>query len=273
MDNLKRYTFQLVSLMVLAPLAFTGARTTVSEISTAVPELPAANVESQQVHALELSSESAAANKDLSKSVLRAVKKSIPKKFHHRAYEIARAVINEANHHQMDPFFLLAVIKTESHFNIKARGLHGEIGLMQLLPETANWLAAQAGMTPGQINLEDPRVNIRLGATYFASLRKEFQGYSARYIGAYNMGSGNVYKLMANNMDPSVYPDKVLKNYHNLHKAAAKAADEAAHAPAATAKVQNVKVKKLQTRAVINRCGVNRCKPSAQPLMPDWTST
>lgn len=272
MGTLKRYAFQLVSAMVLAPLAFTGARTTVSEISMTVPELPAVNAELQQVHALELSSDTEVVNKDLSKSVLRAVKTSIPQKFHHRAYEIARAVIVEANHHQMDPFFLLAVIKTESHFNIKARGLHGEIGLMQLLPETADWLAAQSGMTPGQYNLEDPRVNIRLGATYFASLRKEFQGYSARYIGAYNMGSGNVYKLMANNVDPSVYPDKVLKNYRNFHKAAVKATIEAVRAPA-TAKAKVRAPKKLQTRAVINRCGVNRCKPSAQPLMPDWTST
>lgn len=210
--------------MVLAPLLFAGARTTVSEMTVSVPELPALNVQGQQVHALELSSESAPMKKrDLRPHVLRSIKASIPKKFQHRAHEIARAVITEANHHNMDPFFLLAVIKTESHFNIKARGRHGEVGLMQLMPETANWIAAQAGLTPGKFNLEDPRINIRLGAVYFASLRKEFGGYSARYIGAYNMGSGNVRKLMAMDMDPSVYPTKVLKNYNGFYKAVSKA--------------------------------------------------
>lgn len=259
--------------MVLAPLIFAGARTTVSEISNALPELPIVDSQNQLNHALELAGDAEVANRDLSRAVLRAVKNSIPPKFHHRAYEIARAVITEANHHQMDPFFLLAVIKTESHFNVKARGLHGEIGLMQLLPETANWLAAQAGLTPGKFNLEDPRINIRLGATYFASLRREFRGYSARYIGAYNMGSGNVYKLMANNVDPAVYPEKVLNNYRNFHKVAVRAMNEAGRNPATVVTKPVRSPKKLQTRNVINRCGVNRCKTSAQPTMPSWMSS
>lgn len=237
MNDFKRYTFQYVSAAVLTPLFLFGARTTVSEMNVSIPELPALNAQSQQVHSLELSSEAVAANRN---DVLRAVSSSIPKKFRHRAHEIARAVINEANHHKMDPFFLLAVIKTESHFNIKARGRHGEVGLMQLMPETANWLAAQAGLQAGKFNLEDPRINIRLGATYFASLRKEFSGYSARYIGAYNMGSANVKKLAAMNIDPSVYPGKVMKNYRGFYRVVAANASKASVKVAKTSASSNL---------------------------------
>ncbi len=255
--------------MVLAPLMLAGARTTVSEISTALPELPALNVLGQQVHALELAPERELASES-PKEVLKAVKASVPQQFKNRSFEIARAVIIEANHHQMDPFFLLAVIKTESHFNVKARGLHGEMGLMQILPVTGKWLAPQAGMDPDTLNLDDPRTNIRIGATYFASLRKEFSGYSARYIGAYNMGSGNVRKLMTTNVDPTVYPTKVLHNYRNFYKAVAKAVTPA---PAAVVKAKLIRTKKLQTRNVINKCGTQRCQSRSQPAMPDWTTT
>jgi soluble lytic murein transglycosylase len=272
MSDFKRYTFQILSVLVMTPLFFTGARTAVTEMTTSVPELPALNVQGLQLHAIELSSEAAQINKrDLRNDILRAVSASTPKQYKHRAHEIARAVITEANHHHMDPFFLLAVIKTESHFNIKARGRHGEIGLMQLLPDTAKWLAAQAGISPNNINLEDPRTNIRLGATYFASLRKTFDGYSARYIGAYNMGAGNVRKLMAMNINPAVYPSKVLKNYRGFYQTAAKTAAGVDRAPAMA---KSKSVKKLQTRNVHNKCSTAKCmKIGFQPAMPDWTNS
>lgn len=134
-----------------------------------------------------------------------------------KAYEIARAVIVEANHHGMDPLFLLAVIQTESQFNLKARGRHGEIGLMQILPETAKWIAPHAGVDSESINLENVSMNIRLGATYFAHLRKSFKNMGTRYVSAYNMGSTNVRRLVKNNIEPYIYSSKVLGNYTNFY--------------------------------------------------------
>lgn len=226
MGNLKRYTFQIAALSILTFIAFAGARTTVSEMRV-VPtagDLPQLRADAHQGHALELSQRGLASvsTVDLSRQVYSAVKANVPNKYKDRAFEIARAVINEANHHKMDPFFLLAVIKTESHFRIKARGRHGEIGLMQIMPQTAKWIASQAGLNPDLINLEDPATNIRIGATYFASLRRSFNGAPARYIGAYNMGPGNVRKLAMMNIEPQVYPGKVLRNYRGFYVTMAK---------------------------------------------------
>lgn len=270
MTNLKRYTFQIAGMSILSLLALAGARTTVSEIKAKhVPsELPSLNLAAQQGHALELAQRGIASvkdNQDLRRDIYVAVKSQLPKKYRTRAFEISRAVINEANHHGMDPFFLMAVIKTESHFNIKARGRHGEIGLMQIMPKTAKWIAAQAGLNTQHLNLEDPATNIRIGATYFASLRKEFNGVSAQYIGAYNMGSANVRRLAAENIEPTVYPGKVLNNYRGFYVSMAKSA------PVVNSIVRKEKaIRKLETR-VVPAFKVPRA--AIQTLMPQWETT
>ena len=151
--------------------------------------------------------------------ILNAVTKALPKSQRHMAYDVSRIIITEANHHKMDPLFLLAVIATESGFNPKARGLHGEIGLMQVLPKTAVWIAPKAGIPVDKIDLEDPVINIRIGATYFARLRKSFDGHGPRYVAAYNMGSANVRKLVRSKVEPKIYSGRVLENYENFRTA------------------------------------------------------
>jgi soluble lytic murein transglycosylase len=84
---------------------------------------------------------------------------------------------------------------------------------MQILPKTAQCIAPQAGIARHQVNLEDPATNIRIGATYFAKLRKTFEGRSTRYVSAYNMGSKNVRKLLKSNKEPKIYSTRVLGNY------------------------------------------------------------
>ncbi len=256
--------------MVLSPLLLAGVRTTVCEIEVPVGpgDLPRMNVVAQQGHAFELSQREIFAAKkehDLRRDILKAVKSNLPKKYQKRAFEISRAIINEANHHNMDPFFLMAVIKTESHFNIKARGRHGEIGLMQIMPQTAKWIASQAGFNPDHLNLEDPATNIRIGATYFASLRKSFNGATAQYIGAYNMGPSNVRKLASMAIEPTVYPTKVLKNYNGFYRGIGK------DVPAVSSAAQKAKaVRKLESRVIpTNKMHNTRL----QVLMRGWETT
>lgn len=196
-----------------------------SQVTKSADELPHVGSAFQMNHALELftGEQSAFAldmtgDLDLRKFIISVVKKSLSIKFEDKAFEIARAVIVEANHHQMDPLFLLAVIATESRFNIEAHGTHGEVGLMQVLPSTAKWLAPQAGL-PANFDLQDPTVNIRLGATYLAHLRKTFNHKGMRYIAAYNMGVKNVFRLLASKTEPKIYPGRVLGNYAQIYMA------------------------------------------------------
>lgn len=226
MARLIRYTYNICALTTLGTLALATAPNR-APVGFTAADLPRVENAAQLDHALELFNRSGFVyllndGTDLRPYILDAVAAALPPRFETRAFDIARAVIVEANHHGLDPMFLLAVIKTESKFDLEARGSHGEIGLMQVLPSTAAWLAPQAGV-PNGFDLTDPAVNIRLGATYFAQLRRSFGGRTPRYVGAYNMGSLNVRRLLASNIEPREYPGKVLGNYRDLYRSLSRA--------------------------------------------------
>ncbi len=98
---------------------------------------------------------------------------------------------------EIDPFLVAGVIRTESKFIAQARSVKGALGLMQMMPETANWVAGQLDYPDFVLSeLENPEVNIRLGTWYLSSLRKEFKGNEVLVLAAYNGGRGNVRQWM-----------------------------------------------------------------------------
>ncbi len=130
------------------------------------------------------------------------------------AKKIYGAILEESRKHGFDPIFLMAVIENESSFKIKARGTSGEIGLMQLMPDTGKWIAQKIGVEyHGAKTLEDPVLNIRIGAAYMAHLREKFDSHSQLYLAAYNMGQGNVHRALANQVWPKDYPIRVMQRY------------------------------------------------------------
>ena len=99
---------------------------------------------------------------------------------------------------ELDPFLVAAVIRTESKFNTQAQSPKGALGLMQMMPETAKWVAEQMDL-PANFDirqLENPEVNIRMGTWYLSSLKKEFKGNEVLILAAYNGGRGNVKQWM-----------------------------------------------------------------------------
>ena len=77
---------------------------------------------------------------------------------------------------KIDPFLVAAVIKNESGFDTEAVSHAGAVGLMQIMPETGEWIASQMGI--GQFDLEalhTPEYNVRLGCWYLGELEYEFQ--------------------------------------------------------------------------------------------------
>ena len=67
--------------------------------------------------------------------------------------------------YDLDPYFIAAVINTESGFDASAVSSAGAQGLMQIMPETAEWIAGKLGdkeLDPK--NLTDPETNIEMGA-------------------------------------------------------------------------------------------------------------
>jgi soluble lytic murein transglycosylase len=106
-------------------------------------------------------------------------------------------VFHYATEREVDPFLIAAVIRTESKFVPTARSPKGAIGLMQMMPETGQWVAGQLdqrGFSPAM--LTDPDTSIRFGAWYLASLKKEFKDNEILVLAAYNGGRGNVNQWM-----------------------------------------------------------------------------
>ena len=84
-----------------------------------------------------------------------------------------------------------AVIKVESGFKSDAVSHAGAIGLMQILPSTADWLAKRFfNEDPSTVSLYDPETNIRYGVYYLQYLFSRFGSWEKAII-AYNWGEGN----------------------------------------------------------------------------------
>jgi len=106
-------------------------------------------------------------------------------------------IYHYALQNQVDPFLTAAVIKAESKFVSNAKSIKGAVGLMQMMPETARWVAEQSdykGFYDGQ--LYDPEVSICFGTWYLASLKNEFNNNEVLVLAAYNGGRGNVKQWM-----------------------------------------------------------------------------
>jgi len=150
---------------------------------------------------------------DIESFILAKAQSELKPKYAQHAFNLAQAVITNANEHGFDPLFVLAVIKHESRFNPEAIGGVGEIGLMQIRPETAKWIAKKFKIEyHGKETLKNPAVNIKIGTAYLAMLRDKF-GHGQLYLSAYNMGPKKVRKALAKNVWPKDYSSGVMKKY------------------------------------------------------------
>ena len=95
------------------------------------------------------------------------------------------ALVDEISRAQgVDTYLARAIIQTESAFNYKARSRAGALGLMQLMPSTAERF--------GVLDPFDPRQNIQGGVKYLKWLHDYYQGDLTKVVAAYNAGEGAV---------------------------------------------------------------------------------
>jgi hypothetical protein len=115
--------------------------------------------------------------------------------------EIAQAV-------GVDTYLARAIIQAESAFNYKARSRAGALGLMQLMPSTAERF--------GVLDPFDPRQNILGGVKYLKWLHEYYAGDLTRVVAAYNAGEGavNKHKGIPPFRETRAYVPKVLDLYN-----------------------------------------------------------
>ncbi|MBP3255018.1 MAG: lytic transglycosylase domain-containing protein [Clostridia bacterium] len=152
-----------------------------------------------------------------------------PKKYSEYVYKYSQE-------NEVDPLLVFAIIKAESDFKSDALSKSGAIGLMQLMPETAEEILNEIGIElKYDDELYDEEKNIKVGTKYYAFLNEKYNGKIELALAAYNAGIGNVNKWIEEGIiskdgsnienipykETNNYVRKILRDYaiyRNLYK-------------------------------------------------------
>lgn len=112
--------------------------------------------------------------------------------------------------YQIDPFWIISIIMVESNFNTKALSPKNAMGLMQIKPDTAQFLyqLMKKDITAAQVekNMYHPEKNIEVGVFYLKKLLYNFRLNYRLATVAYNMGPAKLRAMLVeNNLDVSNY--------------------------------------------------------------------
>ncbi len=127
---------------------------------------------------------------------------------------LASTIVEESTRHDLDPGLVMAVIKVESGGHHLAVSPVGAMGLMQLLPSTAEEVAGKHEIEwRGAVSLFDPFLNVKLGTAYLRELTDRY-GDVTTALAAYNWGPGRIdRRLRRGDAVPSRYVRLVMKAY------------------------------------------------------------
>jgi len=133
--------------------------------------------------------------------------------------KIDSIVRNVASRHQIDPKLVRAIIRAESDFDPRAVSSKGAMGLMQLIPSTAQRF--------GVGNPFDPKQNIEGGVSYLKYLLKLFGGNLPLSLAAYNAGENSVIRSGGIPAIPETehYVREVTHLYHSTISGSARQSD------------------------------------------------
>lgn len=165
-----------------------------------------------------------------------------PDKIQVKVKRVIRPVLILCEKHQLDPFWVLSVMWTESHFKHDAKSKKGARGLMQMMPPT--YMETYADMKKAGIALESDRGeeylryqygnvledlgytqtvaklrNLEVGIFYLKGLLGFFNNNHQYATVAYNMGPYWTKNQLKNNLpvgERNQYLKKVLKAYYHI---------------------------------------------------------
>jgi soluble lytic murein transglycosylase len=148
------------------------------------------------------------------------VRELFPKEY----WDIVR---DEERNSGLDPLLLLSVMKQESAFDAQVVSHSGAVGLLQMIPPTAEDMKRELGLKiEVPKDLSDPVTNVKVCAYYLSKLIKSFNGSIPLALAAYNAGPRRITNFINNRgaltdtwvdelpwSEPSFYVKSILKNY------------------------------------------------------------
>lgn len=151
--------------------------------------------------------------------------------------KVSEQLLSLCKFYRFDPAFILSVIQVESGFKSTALSPAGAVGLMQLMPATANVVVRDMSLpldskimkrletgrnvqdhiqTLSRQLLMDPIINMTLGMAYLSFLRERYQKMHPFYLlAAYNMGPARMDELISRK---TFKPDKTKKYFEAIRQ-------------------------------------------------------
>ena len=99
-------------------------------------------------------------------------------------------ILKYARQEEINPLLVVSVMRKESTFDPEIDSVVGAVGLMQIVPPTASWVARQIQLP--EYSLTDPEDNIKIGTWYLKHNHHRYQDSSLLAVASYNAGTGNV---------------------------------------------------------------------------------
>ena len=99
-------------------------------------------------------------------------------------------IIQYARQENINPLLVVSVMRKESSFDPDIDSAVGAVGLMQIVPPTADWVAEQIKLP--EYSLTNPEDNIKIGTWYLKHNHHRYQDNSLLAVASYNAGTSNV---------------------------------------------------------------------------------
>ena len=99
-------------------------------------------------------------------------------------------ILKYAQQQEINPLLVISVMRKESTFNPTIDSTVGAVGLMQIVPPTAKWVAGQIQLA--DYSLTNPEDNIKIGTWYLKHNHHRYEDDSLLAVASYNAGTGNV---------------------------------------------------------------------------------
>ncbi len=188
------------------------------------------------------------------------------------SYKTAKSALRDAsNKHDIDYELLQALVATESGFDAQAVSPKGAMGLMQLMPATAQRYGVSADKRATiEKKLFDPRINIAAGSRYLRDLIAMFPGQIELALAAYNAGEGAVQRAgnkIPNYKETQNYVQTVLQLYAYLKPSVAAGGGVARGGGKAPGRIRMELT--VPQGGALGRGNMPSDAPRSMPTMPD----
>lgn len=109
-----------------------------------------------------------------------------------------KEIVQYAGEYKIDRYMVASVIWAESGFDADAVSKKGAMGLMQIMPDTGEWIAQKLKIKYYSLEqLKSPGFNIRSGCWYLRYLNDKFEGDTTKMLASYNAGPGKVQNWLS----------------------------------------------------------------------------